>query len=956
MANENPYAKYAQQAAPQRGIVIADPNAGAEERRAQQDQEFEAERLRNEQTRIAIAQQQANISAQSAAVTAQNANKPPAGYQWGLGGQLQAIPGGPADPAVVQASKAKPAPQVDPDRTPQIQTALANISRLRELSDDNLAVGRLSGRIGDFPLIGSFLGQNRANVEGALQMVEGDLIQQQIARLSQLNGGNGVASLANSEGEARRMAASIANLDPNQDLTEFTKGLDRAEAYYKRQLARQLAQDPALPNALTMNRFVGGAGPTAAGAGATMASGALPPAMQAEYEAGLPNVIRDGRIDPQAYAQFRTALDEKYGYSGNYDTNLQWAEAANERLAQGGATVSTQIPSPDRELTELEQARNNAVSNPVGAFAASAGNAGAFGLPGVLAGEQLDALQEAAPVATFLGEVGGGITGTLAAGAGLGALAGRVGNPALAGALSRPITADTLYGATYGATSADDPLYGAVIGGAGAAGGSTIGSRIARRLPGSVGLSRPNDTLNRGERAVLGTVGDVDPVIAALRGASDLNVPASIADVSPEVNTLAGAALRRSPAASGQAREALAARGRGQYDRFNSAIARDLGPIANVPQQSEDLIQQARAAAGPLYDEAYAAPGAGAIFPKIETLLNRPSMRRSMARARRIAAEEGRDPATLGFDLDDAGEVVLTSVPSWQTLDYVKRGIDDVLEPYRNPITNKLVLDEEGRAINNTLRTFLGTVDEFNPQYGAARNAYAGPAAEREALQQGQGAVRLPPDELRMMVGRATPSQQGQMRLGMQSALSEAAGRGRNNSNPFQSVLDTPAMEQRLGIMYGQNGDVARLLTQRNLERDLASSANRLVGNSMTAERQVADQALNQTSLAGDVVSGLLETAATGAPVATAVRSAAGRGLGGAIRDWRTLGAGRRAAEMSDQIADVSLDMNPQAAIGRLTDMGTRDAAYQVILQELLQSAGVRGGRIGAATGSATTN
>lgn len=146
-------------------------------------------------------------------------------YQVSSEGKVDALP-----------ESKKPLP--NPDRLPQVRSALDNIKRLRQLSQESLAVGGMSGRVGDVPLIGGWLGQNRKDVEGSLEMVEGDLIQQQIAALSAASGGGGVASLANSETEARRMAASIANLSPDQSLEEFTRGLDRAEEYYKRQLAQ----------------------------------------------------------------------------------------------------------------------------------------------------------------------------------------------------------------------------------------------------------------------------------------------------------------------------------------------------------------------------------------------------------------------------------------------------------------------------------------------------------------------------------------------------------------------------------------------------------------------------------------------------------------------------------------------------------------------------------------------
>ena len=67
--------------------------------------------------------------------------------------------------------------------------------------------------------------------------------------------------------------------------------------------------------------------------------------------------------------------------------------------------------------------------------------------------------------------------------------------------------------------------------------------------------------------------------------------------------------------------------------------------------------------------------------------MKRPSMKAAFAKAQRIAAEEGRNPKELGLDFNQAGDPQflagadeLGQVPSTQTLDYIKRGLDDVVE------------------------------------------------------------------------------------------------------------------------------------------------------------------------------------------------------------------------------------------------------------------------------------
>jgi hypothetical protein len=919
------------------GTLIRDPYREAEEERRQQDQEFQAEQLR-------ISQQNANTSSQNAAVTAANANKPTDGFLRNPDGSWRFIPGGPADPAVI-AARAAATDAATSDNKPngrgrKLRTLAQQIDRVEQLYGNNLEGGWSNKIAGRVPAI--IRPENEQFASAAAAMAEQGLSAFRVP---------GVGS--QSDAELRQFVEANRPLPTDTDLAIEEK----LRALRMRVASEMQGLGEPLPSSLApfVAGSAGGGGeppplPKAAGGGATEQGVPMPPEMQAENEAWLSRNL--GTATPQAYAAFRQSLDRKYDFQPAPEARLvSWFESAQRNAAAGG-DVRTAIPPATEELSGVGKVWNDVVSHPAGSFATGMLNAGGLGIPGYLADDEMDAMREMNPWSSGAGELVGAVTGTVGLGKTLGAAAGKMGEGSIASLLAKPITADVGYGMTYGATQADDPLYGAVAGGLGAAGGNWLGGQIAKRIPGAVGLPRPADKLGGGERRILEAVNrtGTDPVAAALAQADQLGVPASLADVSPDVNSLTGAALRRSPNAAGQARDILGQRSRGQYDRFLGAVERDLGPVENIPQRSEDLIGQARAQAGPLYEAAYAAPGASSV--DLSDLATRPSFTKALTNARRIALEEGRDPTTLGLDLDDAGDVVLTQVPSFQTLDYVKRGLDDVVEGYRDPTTGKLALDTEGRAVNDTLRDFIGRVDTANPDYAAARAAYAGPAAEREAMRRGQEALRMSPNQLGVNVANSSPAQVEQMRLGFQSGLAENAGRVRNNSNPFQSQLDTPGMEQRLSTLYPESDSIARLLAQRDLEAQLAGSTNRLVGNSMTAERQMADEAFNQSGLMGNVVQGVAETAVTGAPVVTALRSGMARGLGGAVRDWRTLGLGKRATAVADEIAPIALNTNPKAAAASLDDLVKRDLAHQEIIKALLEDAAERGGRAGAVPSS----
>ena len=132
-------------------------------------------------------------------------------------------------------------------------------------------------------------------------------------------------------------------------------------------------------------------------------------------------------------------------------------------------------------------------------------------------------------------------------------------------------------------------------------------------------------------------------------------------DAGPQMQRLA-ASIKRAPGdGSNIITEAAGSRQLGQTERVQGAIARDLGPTTNVRRASEALMADAKAKAGPLYDEAYAQPAVSS--PLLDKLLATPAGQQAITRARTIAANEMRNPEKMGFALDAQGEAVLHPAP-----------------------------------------------------------------------------------------------------------------------------------------------------------------------------------------------------------------------------------------------------------------------------------------------------
>lgn len=345
-------------------------------------------------------------------------------------------------------------------------------------------------------------------------------------------------------------------------------------------------------------------------------------------------------------------------------------------------------------------------------------------------------------------------------------------------------------------------------------------------------------------------------------------VPYMIGDSGENARGLMSASARAPGPGRTKAIDALDDRQGALADRVVSHIERDLGPIANPHKVADDLMTQASDAAGPLYEAAYAKSGAGAFASKIEPLLTRPSMKKAFAKAYRIAQEEGRDPTTLGFDIDQAGEVTLKRVPSWQTLDYVKRGMDDVVEAYRDPTSGRLNLDTEGRAINNTLRTFVKAFDKANPDYAAARNAYGGPVRGVNAMNDGRKALNMTADDLEERMRGMTDYEREMFALGARRAMAELVESKGDTANVVHALVGTGKKRAMLARLFGDKAGFDRFVKTLDMENEAHQTFKRARTGSPTAPNHQDDSALA-------VATGVADLATSGMPIISALRIAA---------------------------------------------------------------------------------
>ena len=381
---------------------------------------------------------------------------------------------------------------------------------------------------------------------------------------------------------------------------------------------------------------------------------------------------------------------------------------------------------------------------------------------------------------------------------------------------------------------------------------------------------------------------------ALIKQASDSAAPlyreayAAPAVGSPEIESLLQTPFARD--ALGRART-IAANERRDPAALGFSVDADGNVILN-PVQTD--LHGAYAAAKAEFDAANASHQSAMIMPGANT---------AAASARLEAARQSLERANAALqNAPTAGVAQGSSNYTPQTLDYVKRGMDDVLEQYRNPMTGKLQLDEAGRAQNGVLRSLLSEVDRINPAYGQARAAYAGPAGERAALQMGTQVPNQSAEEVAYTLGNLGGNKPAQYRLGAASALSHQANKVRYSRNPYDAIAGSPESRARLNTLWPQGAP--RFTRQADLEAEMGRTFTEALGGSATQPRAMADQAFDVgpvPAAAIDLANGFM----TGSPpVATLSRI-----VGNFLKDSYRLGLGVKKA---DTIGPVLL--NPNAA------------------------------------------
>lgn len=302
----------------------------------------------------------------------------------------------------------------------------------------------------------------------------------------------------------------------------------------------------------------------------------------------------------------------------------------------------------------------------------------------------------------------------------------------------------------------------------------------AKRDPLKVNASNLDDAYVRIARAIQRQ--DMTPESAA-QASQDLGPLGVLADTGEATRDLLRAAMNRPGPGGTIAAENLRPRQAGVFDPETGSYLARPSSVRITDQaktglgldgkdfhtEDEALIASRKAAADPAYDamrgHAPVATSELADFAGSPVFTNAYDDARKIAAKNFVKLPDGTEkivplPAQMPGQLD------------WRTLDLMKQAMDDTIS---TSAQQGIGATSRG-ASKGYLQRFVSKLDSLNPDYASAREAFAGPTAMRDALQEGRGLLNEDVPTLTANIAGRPESERQMLRLGAYQALQTKLG------------------------------------------------------------------------------------------------------------------------------------------------------------------------------------
>lgn len=454
------------------------------------------------------------------------------------------------------------------------------------------------------------------------------------------------------------------------------------------------------------------------------------------------------------------------------------------------------------------------------------------------------------------------------------------------GPMGRAAVAGGTTGTVSGAGSAveGERGSGAVSGGAT---GAVLGPAAAKTLQvagqGAKAVKNafrpsPNAVEQRATNKVLEAMGRDEMDVQALRDKmladKKLGVKSTIMDATPSLSTLGEAVVTRPGPGRKILGQGLNERLEGGREAAGARALKDVGKGVDYTAQEDTLMGKLRANANNLYDQAYAH---GSVDdPRITKVLEDDTFKKAFREAQAIAQKEARAAELRGedaskfklkdlYELDPADNTFKftgTQLPDVRTLDYVKRGIDALID---KGYSGEGMSKAEANALKDLKKAFVSAIDDNVPDYAKARAKYAGDMEVLDALRLGRTDYLTPkmlPAEAKKLVDGMSDAERDALRAGVAQSLLSKVLDAPQQVNAAQRIIGAPATRKRLEALFQDPNEYKVFEAALQRESELFRNAQDIVRGSRTANKTEALKDLKSGSGIFDVAGEAVDLAA----------------------------------------------------------------------------------------------
>ncbi|HTS09303.1 MAG TPA: hypothetical protein VMP68_27310, partial [Candidatus Eisenbacteria bacterium] len=204
--------------------------------------------------------------------------------------------------------------------------------------------------------------------------------------------------------------------------------------------------------------------------------------------------------------------------------------------------------------------------------------------------------------------------------------------------------------------------------------------------------------------------------------------------------------------------------------------------------------------------------------------------------------------------------------PNMRLLDAAKRGLDHIIGQHRNPETG--YLDDTGRAVNVLRKEWVNEIDRINPYYKAARDAYSGPAALKDALNLGEKIMTMHPEDIEKDFGEMSEAEKEHFRIGAAQAYSDKVGDLPITNKEMRTIAEDDELanaRRRLKPIFKTKEQLDDFMASVTGERAIYNAEKSIIHGSQSQERARADAALAGQNVL-DVAQAALQAKSGNAP------------------------------------------------------------------------------------------